>query len=218
MHSIFDSRYKEYDEWYDVHPSVYSSELEAVQQQLPHKGDGIEIGVGTGRFAVPFGITLGLEPSPAMAAIARERGINVCRAVAEDIPLKDASIDYVLMVTTICFLNDIRKALREVNRILRPEGALIVGFVDRESLIGRKYHRHKEKNVFYKNATFYSTNELSRYLEGAGFSELSYVQTLFRDVRHIDHVEKVEPGHEKGSFIVIQGIKKYEPAPSSNTI
>jgi ubiquinone/menaquinone biosynthesis C-methylase UbiE len=74
---IFDTYAKEYDKWFDTYLSVYQSELRAVKMLLPHGGRGIEIGVGTGRFSVPFGITVGVEPSRGMAEIARSRGITV---------------------------------------------------------------------------------------------------------------------------------------------
>jgi len=43
---------------------------------LPEGGTGIEIGVGTGRFASQLGIKLGLEPSKSMASLARQRGMR----------------------------------------------------------------------------------------------------------------------------------------------
>jgi hypothetical protein len=51
---------------------------------LPEGGTGIEIGVGTGRFAAPLGIKVGVEPARAMGEIARrERGIEVVAGVLE---------------------------------------------------------------------------------------------------------------------------------------
>lgn len=41
-----------------------------------YSGNGLEVGIGTGRFAIPLGITTGIEPSAAMAAIAAKSGIS----------------------------------------------------------------------------------------------------------------------------------------------
>jgi len=71
---------------------VYLSELEAVRSMLPVDGTGIEIGVGTGRFAAPLGIKLGLEPSKSMASLARQRGIEVVEGEAEALPFEDGSL------------------------------------------------------------------------------------------------------------------------------
>ncbi len=47
------------------------AELAAVESLWPATGQGLEIGVGTGRFAVPLGIKIGVEPARAMAEIAK---------------------------------------------------------------------------------------------------------------------------------------------------
>lgn len=52
-----------YDSWFDRHKAVYESELMALSELLVHTGTGMEVGVGTGRFAVPLGIKTGIDPS-----------------------------------------------------------------------------------------------------------------------------------------------------------
>jgi len=49
----------EYDDWFSRTPFAYASELQAVRMLLPRRGTGVEIGVGTGRFAGEIGIPLG---------------------------------------------------------------------------------------------------------------------------------------------------------------
>jgi hypothetical protein len=104
----FEQHVDRYDEWFERNRAVYESELRAVASLLPRHGVGIEIGVGTGRFAARLGIAVGVEPSAAMGAVARRRGIEVIQAVAECLPLADATFDVALMVTTLCFLDDAR--------------------------------------------------------------------------------------------------------------
>ena len=43
-----------------------------------------------------------------MRKLARKRGLHVYDAVAERLPFESEQFDFVLMVTTICFLDDIR--------------------------------------------------------------------------------------------------------------
>ncbi len=104
--NIFEEAAVEYDEWFETHKWVYQSEVEAVRRFIPKTGEGIEIGVGTGRFSTPFGIKVGIEPAPAMAEIARKKGITVYEAKAEHLPFQDNSFDFALIVTTLCFLED----------------------------------------------------------------------------------------------------------------
>ncbi|MDP8299697.1 MAG: SAM-dependent methyltransferase, partial [Candidatus Tantalella remota] len=75
MSTVFDELYKRYDAWYDENRFAYLSELEAVRKVLPEEGYGLEIGVGSGRFAAPLGIAKGIDPSKKMVELARERGV-----------------------------------------------------------------------------------------------------------------------------------------------
>jgi hypothetical protein len=78
---VFDEHAREYDRWFDEHERLYQAEVNALGSFIPPTGLGVEIGVGTGRFPVPFGIKLGVEPSRRMAEIARDRGIVAYQAV-----------------------------------------------------------------------------------------------------------------------------------------
>src|SRR5450830_760673 len=113
----FDDNANEYDNWFDNNQEIYQSELLALKQSVPIDKIGLEIGVGTGRFAVPLGVRIGVDPSEAMSSIARQRCVKVIKGFADSLPFKDKSFDFVLFVTTICFLDDIYQALKEVYRV-----------------------------------------------------------------------------------------------------
>jgi len=63
MSDIFDKYYKKYDAWYEKNKFAYLSEIGALKKVVPNKGEGLEIGVGTGRFASRLGIKYGADPS-----------------------------------------------------------------------------------------------------------------------------------------------------------
>jgi len=201
----FEEHYDRYERWFEEHRYAYLSELEAVIRLIP-EGNGMEVGVGSGRFAGPLGIKIGVEPSSRMAEIARRRGIEVINGVAEDLPFEDDVFDFVLMVTTICFLDDVEEALREAHRVLKRGGSIIIGFIDRESPIGEEYLKHKEENVFYREATFYSVPEILSFLKD--FRDMSALQTIFRPLDSIDSLEPVLEGYGEGSFVVIRVVKE----------
>ena len=201
---VFEKHLDRYERWFEEHRNAYMSELEAVRELLPG-GEGVEIGVGTGRFAAPLGIGLGVEPSEKLASVAESRGVRVIRGVAEDLPLGDSSFDFALLVTTICFLDDPEKALREVNRILRPGGHVIIGFVDAESPLGKRYR--SSGSPFYRVARFFTVREVMEMLEKAGFCDFEFRQTIFGDPDEMERPDPVLPGHGKGSFVVVRARK-----------
>ncbi|MDQ7786542.1 MAG: class I SAM-dependent methyltransferase [Thermodesulfovibrionales bacterium] len=205
--NVFDKYAEEYDEWFDVHPWVYRSEVQAVKIVLPQAGKGIEIGTGTGRFSVLFGITIGVEPSETMAEIARSRGITVYESKAENLPFDDSAFDFALMVTTICFLNDPLQALREIRRILRPSGKIIIGMLDEDSPPGKEYDSKKKSSKFYEYAEFYSVKQVVEWLRILGYNHIHILQTIFQKPDKITALEPVREGHGEGLFVVISAEK-----------
>jgi len=202
--TVFDQNTLEYDNWFDKHSTAYQSEILALQQAVP-TGVGIEIGVGTGRFAKPLNIKFGVEPSENMAKVAEQRGIKVINAVTENLPIEKNSYDFALMVTTVCFLSDIPKAFSEVHRILKPQGEIILAIIDKNSELGKKYEKEKSENKFYKDAHFHSTQEITALLQQADFQNFSYWQTLSKTDKN--EIEQPTKGFGKGSFVVIKATK-----------
>ena len=98
---------KEYDQWFDDNKNTFLSELEAVRFFLPKHGSGIEIGAGTGRFAMELGIKYGIEPSENMALFTKQRGSEVTIGNAENLPYEDESYDFAIMVAVDPFVKDV---------------------------------------------------------------------------------------------------------------
>lgn len=201
----FEKYSEEYDQWFNNHPDLYAAEIAAIRRLIPSTGaEGMEVGVGSGKFAVPFGVKVGVEPSEKMASIARLQGIEVHSGVAEDLPFSDGRFDFVMMVTTICFVDDIVKSFKEAFRVLKTDGFIIIGFVDKESKLGKQYSEKKENSKFYKDATFFSVPEVLSHLKASGFEISNVLQTLIPG----EIPNTIQEGFGKGSFIVIKGIKK----------
>jgi SAM-dependent methyltransferase len=202
----FDAHHRCYESWFDIHEAAYYSELLVVRALLPWAGIGLEIGVGAGRFAAPLGVQVGVDPSAAMLEYARARGIRVVLGVAERLPFATASFDYALIVTTICFVDDAGAMLREARRVIKPDGCLVVGFIDRESALGQEYLVHQAENVFYREATFYSAKEVERLLSNNGFPCQVWAQTLSRLLPEMSEIEPLRAGRGTGAFVVVRGM------------
>lgn len=196
-----------YEQWFIKNEYAYKSELLAIKSQLPKSKNGVEIGIGSGKFSAPLGIKLGVEPSSKMRMLSKRKKIDLIDSISENLPFKNSAFDFVLMVTTICFVDDIEIAFQEVFRILKQEGIFIVGFIDRDSKIGKYYEQHKKSSVFYSIADFYSVNKVLSFLKKVNFKYFDISQTIFHPLSAINKIEQVKKGYGKGSFVVIKAKK-----------
>jgi ubiquinone/menaquinone biosynthesis C-methylase UbiE len=206
---VFEKYSSEYESWFEENRFVYLSEVEALKMAVPSGGKGLEVGVGSGRFAKPLGIAFGVEPSDKMAQIARDKGINVYKGIAESLPFQDEEFDFVLLAVTICFVNDPMKSLIEAKRVLKKGSRLIVAIVDKKSELGRLYLERQSNSVFYKNARFFSSEEVIEIFNRIGIRFTGAFQVLFdRDIKNFNYIEKPEAGYGKGAFVVLFGEKE----------
>lgn len=209
----FDTYPARYDSWFERHEPAYYSELLAVRALLPWNGLGLEIGVGSGRFAEPLGVQVGLDPSRSMLdhsisrSISRRR-IKAVQGKAEALPFASTLFDYALVVTTLCFVDDPAATLKEAYRVLKPKGHLVVGLIDRTSTLGQNYLAHQAESVFYREATFFSTSEVEELLDDAGFGPRVWVQTLSAPLADITTIEPLRAGCGIGAFVVVRASRQ----------
>lgn len=200
----FDREVEEYEDWFRSNDQLLKSEVEAIRQLLPNADRGIEIGVGTGLFAAKLGIEYGVEPSDAMAEKALNRGINIQKGRAENLPIEDESFDLVLMVTVDCFLDNVPKAFEECYRILQKPGVFVVAFLDKATPLGEQYEKNKHLHKSYRHANFHTGKEIIEMLEEAGFAVGQKKQTVFS----LDNqCQEVQDGLGEGVFAVIKAVK-----------
>ncbi len=207
---VFDNYVEDYEAWYDKYPEVYESELAAIREQLtklPENIRGIEVGVGTGRFAQPLGIKEGIEPSEEMAKKAISRNVEILKGVAENLPYGDLQFDFVLFVT-VCHLENIKLAIEQAHRVLKHKGSIIIGFLDKDQSIAKEYTERRQYSTFFKKANFYTVNYIKQIVEEAGFKNLEFNQTLFGDLNTIKEFQLPKAGFGEGSFVVVKATKK----------
>ncbi|MGE0463688.1 MAG: class I SAM-dependent methyltransferase [Vicinamibacterales bacterium] len=199
----FERHHGQYDQWFERHRAAYVSELLALRPFVPVQGRGLEIGVGTARFAAPLGVQVGVDPAAPMLTRATARGVRAVAGTAEALPFASAVFDHALVVTTICFVDSPEAMLAEASRVLVPGGRLVIGFIDRDSDLGQHYLAHRLESVFYRDATFHSASEVDGLLRDGGFEIRAWVQTLFGGSPDIPEIQTVRPGSGTGAFVVV---------------
>jgi ubiquinone/menaquinone biosynthesis C-methylase UbiE len=120
-----------------INLAMRNRELRPYRERVISAADGhvLEIGIGSG-INLPFyrraENILGLEPSPRLAEMTRQRAVNrrissvqVIEGSAEAIPLDNNSVDTVVSTWTLCSIPRASLALTEMRRVLKPSGQLL---------------------------------------------------------------------------------------------
>jgi len=120
---------------YDARPAYPSRLIDALVALAPDHGRVGDLGAGIGHVALPLaerGLNvIAVEPAHAMldrlSAEAHRRGLSIraVHAMAEALPLDDASLDLVVVADAVHFL-DAELGAREIARVLAPKGALAI--------------------------------------------------------------------------------------------
>lgn len=110
--------------------------MRAFADRLPERRPlaGLDVGSGTGRFApalaAEFGPVTGVEPSIRMREVAEAHSqhpdVRYLPGSAEDIPASTGSSDYAVMLQSWHHVQDKPRAARELARVVKPGGRLIV--------------------------------------------------------------------------------------------
>jgi ubiquinone/menaquinone biosynthesis C-methylase UbiE len=175
---VFDELAGDYDTWFDDHNNVYQAQMRILRGAVPDFRRGLEVGVGSGRFAVTLGVKCGIDPSQNLVRMAKRRGVEVARGEAEHLPYRAGSFDFVLMMTVICFLDDIPQAFQETHRVLGPGGTLVAGFIEAGGEIFQKYRHQPIKGQLLQFATFRTIDEVYGFFKEAGFTDVSVLQKV----------------------------------------
>lgn len=212
-YQVFDHHASEYDAWYDTEAgkAIFAMEVDCLRPLLHrYSGPYLEIGLGSGRFAQALEMEYGVEPAPALANMARARGVKVTEATGEELPFPDKMFGGILMAFTLCFLDNPQKALQEARRVLQPEGGLVLGMILRDSQWAEFYAgRGREGHPIYSKAKFLSKDEVERLLLVCGFKVLDYSSTLFQPPgQSIYQCESPVSGYQPSAgFVSIQATK-----------
>ena len=153
--------------WFAGRRRIISSFVEEICRELEAERPRIlDVGCGTGANLVmlsEFGDAEGVDISHDALAFCRERGLeNVRHGAAEDLPYEDGTFDLVTALDVVEHLDDDLAGLRELRRVLRPNGYVLLFVPTFMFLWGVQddVSNHRRR---------YRLSELRRIVQKAGF-------------------------------------------------
>ena len=156
-----------YDSWYQSDRGRWIAERElSILLKLFSLKKGqtlLDVGCGTGYFSERFqqqGLQVtGLDPDLAMIEFAKtkESQVKYIEADALALPFADNLFDYCCAITSLCFINEAEKAIKEMLRV--SQYGVILGLLNRYSIL----HYQKKQSKSYQGARWDSISMVNQW-------------------------------------------------------
>jgi len=172
----FDPEAKDYDNWYSTKLGKFVDDIEtktSLHLLDPRKSMKIlDVGCGTGNYSIKLSqlgcSVVGVDISENMLQIAKKKSaalnfdIKFLHGNSEELPFDDESFDAVISITAIEFFMNPGKSIKEMLRVIKKEGSLVIGTINKDSSWGKLYSTtyFKESTVF-KYANFFNKEDLN---------------------------------------------------------
>lgn len=219
-----------YDAWYETSRGrwIGGRETALILDALqPQAGESLlDVGCGTGHFtralaSAVSGPIVGVDISADWLAHARARGgarISYHLADAQALPYADGSFDLAMSITALCFVDDERRALRELLRVTRRR--FVLGLLNRHSLLWRQKGRDGGVGA-YRGARWHTATDARRLFEDLPATRLvvrSAIQLpgggwMARTLEHL-----VPAAWTLGGFLLVAGDVKGGAGDARGTI
>ncbi len=164
-----------YDSWYDSEEGAAHDRIqkEGVVEALgccPKSGRLLDVGSGTGHWSRVFSSlgfsVLGVDASKEMTGVAKEKGLpgsSFAVGDALNLPFRDAEFDAVSAMAALEFIPDAPAAVREMARLTKAGGLMLVGALNRLSPMNQE--RIARGDEPYASGRLLSPGELAGMLE-----------------------------------------------------
>ena len=216
--AVFDLFATDYDSWYETGQGKFvdSVETELVFRLLEvEKGMKVlDFGCGTGNFSIKLAElgckVVGVDVSEGMLRIARKKAaqhrLNILfiKIEAENLPFDDGEFDAVVSVAAFEFIRDEKRVFRELLRVVKPGGQVLVGTIAGDSAWGELYKSEEfSDNTVFRDACFKTLDDLKSWDRErlARTGECLFVSPLAEvEELNIDRENELA-GTRKGGFI-----------------
>ena len=160
-------------------PDIVAQRAEVLALLAPRPGEAVlDVGSGPGFLVAsiaaavaPEGVVHGVDPSPAMNALAREQtagspGAHIDEGDASALPYPDARFDAAVSTQVYEYVTDVPAALTELHRVLRPGGRVLILDTDWDSLVWHAADRALQDRIMAAWAEHLADPHLPRTLSG----------------------------------------------------
>lgn len=174
--AIFDEEAVNYDEWYKTRKGVFIDEIETkclFDLFKAKKGMKVlDVGCGTGIFSIKLAKlgcrVVGIDISDKMLEKAKEKAmvenldIEFLKMDACKLDFADETFDAAISVAVLEFVLDYSKFLDEMFRVVKKNGRIVVGTINKDSKWGKLYKSEAFSNTVFKHASFKNPEMLGR--------------------------------------------------------
>lgn len=153
-----------------------------ISQVLPHvKGKLLDIGCGNNFLVQKYGNGKGVD-------IHKYHSSVIVIKNAAELPFNNASFDSITMIATLRYISNRIDTLKEIHRILKSDGKLII--TDPEEHISKFWNRLRKKSEYYDRYKIkdkplgFSIKEITDMLNSTGF-ETIYLKKFFFNLNRL---------------------------------
>lgn len=187
-----------YDDYYQTE---FGKEVDRIEKEIisgfldnVSGEEMVDLGCGTGHWTEFFlkkGFKMkGVDISESMLHIAQKKHIDTefILADATNLPFENESYSLVASVTMLEFIEDQDKAIREMYRILKKDGWLIMGFLNADSITGK----NKDSDEIFKHACFFNRNTIRSKFKSFELLETKCGVYLNDDLSILDNIRNYQ--------------------------
>lgn len=163
-----------------VKQKALKDKIEIINKYTHHKGSLIDIGAGTGDFLIKAkkeGWDIdGVEPNDKAVRFASEKGILLKKDITK---LKDNSADVITMWHVLEHVSDIEQYIKEIRRILKKDGVIIVAVPNFKSYDAHYYGKYWAAYDVPRHLWHFSREAIKNIFNGKGFNIIKVLPMKF---------------------------------------
>lgn len=175
--AIFDKSATDYDAWYTDKKGSFVDKIETdTAFKLIKVKEGmkiLDVGCGTGNFSVKLAKmgckVTGIDISKEMLNVAIKKSeeqnldIEFFNMDLYDLKFDDNSFDAVFSMTAFEFVEDVPRALKELFRVVKKDGQVLIGTIAGNSSWSQLYQSQPFQNTVFKHAEFRTLEEIKNW-------------------------------------------------------